>query len=171
MAWGESVVYLDECHFYQRGTRIRMWFPPEERDPVIYQEPGRKGVSVFGAVSPDNGKLITSLTDRYNALTFLEFLSLAHRAFPGSIFVLDNALYHHAGVIEDYARLTGITLLFLPPYSPDLNPIERVWKLVRKKATHNMYFPSLDDLKNALVRQFRMHRRSNQELRQLCAIN
>ena len=88
------IMFMDEYHFYHHGTRIRMLFPPEDRDPVVYQEPNRKGITVFGAVSLDSGRLLTSLTDRYNALTFLEFLSSAHRAFPDSIFVLDNALYH-----------------------------------------------------------------------------
>lgn len=168
---GYRIVFMDECHFYQHGTRIRSWYPPEDRDPVVLQEPGRKGISVFGAVSMDSGRLLTSLTDRYNALTFLEFLSLAHRTFPDSIFVLDNVLYHHAGVINDYVNLTGIRLFFLPPYSPDLNPIERVWKFIKNKATHNVYFNSLDELKNALARQFSMYRKKNRELIQLCAIN
>ena len=168
---GARIVFMNECHFYQHGTRIRMWFPPEDRDPVVYQEPNRKGISVFGAVSLDSGRLLTSLTDRYNALTFLEFLSSAHRAFPDSIFVLDNALYHHAGLINDYVSLTGIRLFFLPPYSPDLNPIERVWKFIRKKATHNVYFASLEELKSALLRQFNMYRKKSREISQLCAMN
>lgn len=104
-------------------------------------------------------------------ITFLEFLSFAHKTFPDSIFVLDNALYRHASVINDYANLTGIRLFFLPPYSPDLNPIERVWKFVRKKATHNVYFASLEYLKNALVRQFSIYRKESREIRQLCTIN
>ena len=91
--------------------------------------------------------------------------------FPDSIFVLDNALYRHASVINDYAKLTGIRLFFLPPYSPGLNPIERVWKFVRKKATHNVYFASLEYLKNALVRQFSIYRKESREIRQLCTIN
>jgi len=43
-----------------------------------------------------------------------------------------------------------LTLLFLPPYSPDFNPIERVWKLTRRLATHNRFFASLDDVVNAV---------------------
>ena len=81
---------------------------------------------MFGAVNIRNGKLITKITERYNALTFLEFLSIVHIRFPDSILVLDNAMYHHAGIITDYTFLTGIDILFLPPYSPKLNSIERV---------------------------------------------
>ena len=105
----------------------------------------------------NRGRLITSLTHRYDALTFLKLLSFDHRSFPDSIFVLDYALYHYADVINNYAILTGITLFFLPPYSPDLNLIEQVWKFARKKATHNVYFASLENLKKALLRQFNMY--------------
>ncbi len=167
---GKSIVFMDECHFYQHGTRIRAWYPPEESDPVVLQEPNRKGISVFGAVRISDGRLITQITERFNAFTFLEFLSLARRIFPHSVFALDNALYHHAGIITDYAFLTGTDLLFLPPYSPELNPIERVWKDIKRHATHNRYFQMLNDLKSAIQSEFDRHFRPNSELKQLCAI-
>ena len=166
----KSIVFIDECHFYQHGSRIRAWYPPEDHDPMVLQEPNRKGISVFGAVGVSDGRLITKITERYNALTFLVFLSLVHGRFPESIIVMDNALYHHAGIITDYAFLTGIDLLFLPPYSPELNPIERVWKVVKKHATHNRYFQLLSDLKGALSDEFNRHFKPNEELRKLCVI-
>ena len=54
-------MYLDECHFYQHGTRYRMWVPPEDHDPMVLQEPTRKGISVFGAVDPSSGILRTEI--------------------------------------------------------------------------------------------------------------
>lgn len=41
---GKSLVFMDKCHFYQHGTMIRAWYPPEESDPVVLQEPNRKGM-------------------------------------------------------------------------------------------------------------------------------
>ncbi len=161
---------MDECHFYQHGTRIRAWYPPEDADPIVLQEPNRKGISVFGAVRIRDGRLLTEITERYNAMTFLKFLSLVHRMFPDSILVMDNAMYHHAGIITDLAFMTDIDLLFLPPYSPELNPIERVWKLIKKHATHNRYFQLLSDLKSALSEEFSNHFKPNEELKTLCVI-
>ncbi|MHB1811680.1 MAG: transposase [Thermoplasmataceae archaeon] len=137
---------------------------------MVMQEPNRKGISAFGAVNIRNGKLITKITDRYNALTFLEFLSTVHARFPDSILVLDNAMYHHAGIITDYAFLIGVDLLFLPSYSPKLNPIERVWKLVKKNANHNRYFQLLSDLGGALVGEFSKYSKPNRELTKLGVI-
>ena len=138
---------------------------------MVLQEPNRKGISVFGAVGTCDGRLLTKIAERYNAFTFLEFLSLVHIRFPESVIVMDNALYHHAGIITDYAFLTGIDLLFLPPYSPELNPIERVWKIVKIHATHNRYFQLLSDMKNALSDHFNRHSKPNEELRKLCVIS
>ena len=91
---------MGECHFYQHGSRIRTWYSPEELDPIILQEPNRNGISVFGAVRIDDGRLITMITEKYNAITFLEFLSMVHARFPKSILILDNAKYHHANIIR-----------------------------------------------------------------------
>jgi len=55
---------MDECHFYQHGTRISAWYPPEDMDPVVLQEPNRKGISVFGAVRIEDGRLLTEITER-----------------------------------------------------------------------------------------------------------
>lgn len=62
--------------------------------------------------------------------------------------VLDNARWHHAAALDpllaEFRKF--FRLDFLPPYSPELNPIERVWKLTRRLCTHNQHFELLDDL-------------------------
>ncbi len=62
--------------------------------------------------------------------------------------IADNAKYHHAKLHEPWRQRPdqAFRLDFLPPYSPELNPAERVWKLTRRKRLHNRYFPSLDDV-------------------------
>ena len=59
---------------------------------------------------------------------------------------------------------------FLPPYSPDLNPIERVWKLRRRLCLHNRYFGFLDGVVAAVEDQFAEWIKPNDSLRRLCAI-
>jgi transposase len=60
--------------------------------------------------------------------------------------------------------------LFLPPYSPELNPIERVWKLTRRMATHNRYFEKIEHVANAVETQFNLWSKPNNTLKRLCAI-
>src|SRR5712691_1959866 len=59
---------------------------------------------------------------------------------------------------------------FLPPYSPELNPIERVWKLTRRRCLHNRYFENLKDIISAVETEFANWTRRNDVLRRLCAI-
>ncbi|MFZ5518099.1 MAG: IS630 family transposase [Candidatus Zhuqueibacterota bacterium] len=166
---------MDECHFQQHGTRLRMWVPPENRDPVLLHAPTRKSVACFGAVSTATGKLCTLMRPQFNAMTFEEFLHLLmsnRRRGRRIVAILDNAKYHHARALQPWLKKNSkmLTLLFLPPYSPDLNPIERVWKLTRRLATHNRFFASLDDVVNAVSERFDIWARNNTQLKQLCAI-
>ncbi|MFH0990955.1 MAG: transposase, partial [bacterium] len=64
-----------------------------------------------------------------------------------------------------------LRLDFLPPYSPELNTVERVWKLTRTLCTHNRYFEHLDDLIDAVIMQFQVWKKPNGILQRLCAIN
>lgn len=152
-----------------------MWIPPENIDPVLYHAPTRKSVGVFGAVCPADGRLVTRQAKTFNAITFQEFLAvLLRHARPNRkiILVVDNARYHHARVLHRWLHRhrRRLQLDFLPPYSPDLNPIERIWKLTRRLCTHNRYFPTLEDLVGAVLERFQLWRKPNSTLHQLCAI-
>jgi transposase len=86
--------------------------------------------------------------------------------------IIDNAGYHKKKELWPYfaENKRRLRLLWLPPYSPDLNPIERVWRLTRRHVTHNRYFESLDFLRGSLDRFFDCLKTPNLVLRSLCAI-
>lgn len=136
-----------------------MWVPPESKDPRLLHAPTRKSVACFGAVNVSTGTFVRSFCPKFDARTFQAFLKqlLRHRSTTRRmVIVLDNARYHHAALLaplrRKYRRV--LTLLFLPPYSPHLAPIERVWKLTRRVATHNRYFATLDALLTAVEECF-----------------
>jgi transposase len=152
-----------------------MWVAPEIKDPILRHAPTRKSVACFGAVSLDTGQFVRMMCPIFNAATFRIFLRrLLRQQTPGRrmIVVLDNARYHHARLLADflhrYAR--QLRLLFLPPYSPQLAPIERVWKLTRRLATHNRYFATLAEVLNAVNACFDRWRKPNKVLHRLCCI-
>jgi transposase len=166
---------IDECHFQQHGTRCTMWVPPEEKDPVVLHAPTKKNISLFGAVNLSSGKLIHHMSPIFNAATFGDFLKMLSKRGGKKkkiIVVLDNARYHHAVLLKPWLHIKRqrIRLLFLPPYSPELNPIERVWKLVRKNCTHNQFFPSLDCLAKNVKEQLNIWDVPNEILFKLCCI-
>lgn len=152
-----------------------MWVPPEATDPTLLHAPTRKTVALFGAVQPGAGRLVTRFEPRFNAGTFEAFLRqlLRHRARGRRLVaILDNASYHYARALDPFlaAQREVLRLLFLPPYSPALNPIERVWKLTRRLCTHNRYFPQLEGLVEAVADQMGHWRTPNPVLQRLCGI-
>jgi len=88
----------------------------------------------------------------------------------GDIVVMDNLPAHKPDAVRTAIEATGATLRYLPPYSPDLNPIERVWKLTRKLCIHDEYFPSLGAVITAVEAQFAQWAQGNETLRRLCSI-
>lgn len=152
-----------------------MWVPAEIKDPVLQHAPTRKSVACFGAVSLRTGKFVRATCDLFNAATFEAFLKKLLRHRPRGqrmVVVLDNAKYHHAVLLAPLLRKyrSVLSLLFLPPYSPQLAPIERVWKLARRLATHNRYFATLAEVLNAVSACFDRWRMPNSVLRRLCCI-
>jgi len=100
-------------------------------------------------VEPKTGIVITSKADRGNTKTFFTFLMKVVKMYPDKkiVMVADNVRYHHAKrlkpILEKYKH--RIELLYLPAYSPDLNPVERIWWYMRKKITHNRYLENMED--------------------------
>ena len=168
---------LDEVHFQQHGSRCRMWIPPEDKDPVVFHHPTRKTVGYFGAVRLRDGRFVFRREEeRFNNDTFFTFMkqlrSLTAPTTRRVVIIADNAKYHHGRLHKDWRERNSrrFALEFLPPYSPELNPIERVWKLTRRLATHNCYFPTPDDIAMAVEQFFHKWCYGSEALRRLCAI-
>ena len=154
-----------------------MWIPPEVDDPVVLHHPTRKSVGYFGAVRLRDGKFLFEREDHcFDAMTTWNFLRqlrrCSRRAGRRVVVITDNAKYHHAKLHADWRveQEPEFVLSYLPPYSPDLNPIERVWKLTRRLRLHNRYFPTLAGVVEAVEGQFQYWKRSNESLRKLCTV-
>lgn len=154
-----------------------MWIPPEIKDPVVRHFPGRKSVGYFGAVRLRDGLFVAMREpDKFNAQSFHNFMEklLVVGSTEGRKMVLitDNAKYHHAKLHREWREehADRFVLYFLPPYSPDLNPVERVWKLVRRICLHNRYFHTLKEIEEVVENQFLEWSLVSESLRKLCAI-
>lgn len=115
-------------------------------------------MSVFGALG-ENGQFVFDQSLVFNAITFQQFLqklistTVAEKTITGEkkkiLLVLDNARYHHAKALQPWLESVSdlLELCFLPPYSPDINIIERLWKKTRREVTHNRYFEKLESIR------------------------
>jgi DDE superfamily endonuclease len=174
-----EIYFQDECHFKLTLTIIRAWFL-KGSFPEIKSPTDRFKMSVFGALGV-NGQLILDQSEIFNAVTFQNFLEkIVIEATVGVtddcrkkkiLVVLDNARYHHAKIIQPWLEEMKdvIELFFLPPYSPDLNAIEMLWKKTRRAVTHNRFFESLDNLKYDLKMYWNQFNSINDELKLLTA--
>ena len=167
--------FEDECHFQQHGSRCQMWVSPEDVDPVVFHSPTRKSVGVFGAVRAADGLFVASRAGRFDAVTFQDFMKslIRHRRHDRKmVVILDNARWHHAKLLRPWLKKhhSHLRLDFLPAYSPELNHVERVWKLTRRLCTHNCYFETLDELVTTVSDQFDAWGKPNESLRRLCAV-
>ena len=134
-----------------------MWIPAEIKDPVVYHHPTRKSVGYFGAVRLRDGKFMFHRAEKFNAESFFLFvrdlrLVSCHSGRKVEV-ILDNAGYHHAKLHRRWREKSASRFAtnYLPPYSPELNPIEWVWKLVRRLAAHNRHFSSIEEITRAVL--------------------
>jgi len=160
----------DEVHFQRHSSLMRMW-APKGQQPRVISPSVRHKVGFFGALNLKTGQLMTQEAPTFSAQTFGDFIRYLLQSTQGKIFlILDNARWHRAKELKEFFETNQqrLEFIYLPPYSPELNPIERVWRITRRKVTHNRYFPSIEDLRLALVSQFTIWRLPNSSFKVLC---
>ena len=141
-------MFQDEGRFGLPGTPHRCWAPSGSR-PVVGARLERKYIYAFSAVSPHDGVMDSLVLPWVNAETMSMFLAeVAQRhASEFVLMVMDQAGWHIAGELIVPAN---VRLVFLPPYSPELNPAEHLWQALREDCFANHVFRNLDHVEQAL---------------------
>lgn len=114
---------------------------------------GRQRFNVLGALNAISLELVTVVNDSYiNAWCVADLFKKIREQHPfgNIILILDNARYQKCYVVQCAANMLDIQLMYLPPYSPNLNLIERVWKFIRKKSLNCRYYENFDLFKSAI---------------------
>ena len=142
------MVFEDEASLSNTATVSYAWSKKSEQPQVCQVQRKRERRTLFGCVCPASGDFVSEVALRGNTTTFFRFLFKVVKHFEGRkvYMILDNVRFHHSRrlkpILERYKH--RIELIFLPPYSPDLNPVERVWWLMRKEVTHNRWVKSME---------------------------
>lgn len=148
-AVGAWLLFGDEASFAQWGSLSYTW-ARRGQQPVVKTSGKRKAYKVFGLIDYFSGRFFyQGVEGRFNADSYIAFLSQVLAQTPATIFLIqDGARYHTARKTRQFfAQHTGrLTVYQLPSYSPDYNPIEYLWRNVKKAATHLKYFPTFDHL-------------------------
>ena len=169
------MLYEDECSLSNTATVSYKWNKKGRQPAVICKQRNRERQTVFGSYNYDSGQMTVSFADKGNSKTFKKHLKKILKVYTGNhkiILVLDNVKYHHAKLIKIWlSKQKRLELFFLPPYSPDLNAVERAWWYMRKKITHNRFMKSLTERKIEFWKMFSHFQKSNEELKIICEIN
>ena len=132
--------FCDAAHFVLQAFLCSMWCAFRV---FIKASAGRNRINVLGAVNAITKEVITlSNTTYITSTTLIDFLKLLKEKYADKpiAIVLDNARYQHCFLVTTFAKSVGIHLLFLPPYSPNLNIIERLWKFTKKEILYGKYY-------------------------------
>jgi len=146
-----AVFFVDAAHFVLAPFLGFIW----SLTRLFIQAPsGRQRLNVLGALNAITHQLITLSSDSYiNAQSLcmlLHKLAALNLALPVTLF-LDNARYQKCALVQRLAERLNIELSYLPPYSPNLNLIERLWRFVKKQSLYSKYYPDFPAFKAAII--------------------
>jgi len=136
---------LDAAHFVHGAFLGHLWSSERLYVPT---PSGRNRFNVLGALNAITKDVVSVENTTYiNSQSVCELLlKLKQRSIGVPITaVLDNARYQTCKCVREFAAEIGIELLFLPPYSPNLNLIERLWRFVKKKYLNSIYYPTFTE--------------------------
>jgi transposase len=153
-----AILFGDEVSFAQWGSLSRTWAPVGNQ-PKIKTKGRRKGLKMFGAIEFFKGTFQFMETDgKFNGESYVLFLKQILSYYASQIILVeDGAPYHGSKVVKDFIENDSrnrLTVYRLPSYSPDFNPIEKLWKNTKRDATHCKFFPTFEDLRNSVVAAF-----------------
>lgn len=142
-----EIWFQDEARFGQRNTTTRIWAEKGTR-PRVVQQQQFEYVYLFGAVCVNNGKTEAVIAPFSNMEYMHEHLKLISQSTqPGkhAVVIMDQASWHQQHLDNEFENLT---IIHIPPYSPELNPIEQVWSWLRQNELANRCFSGYEDIVN-----------------------
>lgn len=146
------IMFGDEASFPMWGSLTYTW-APKGKQPKVRTAGQRKGYKVFGAIEYWSGKFYyQAIEEKFSSETYIEFLQMIlSNTKKKIILVQDGAPYHKSAAVSDFIEnCKRLTVYQLPSYSPDYNPIEKLWKKVKQHGVHLKYFASFEALKTAV---------------------
>lgn len=135
---------------------------------------GRQRVNINGAIEINSLKVVSRSCKTVNKNSMCDLLKAIRVQNPDGekvYLVLDNAPYNRSLKVRDLAKELKIRILYLPPYSPNLNPIERLWKFMKKKVMANTHYPDLATFRREVMLFMRGIRKYKPELSTLITDN
>lgn len=169
-----DLLFLDPVHSVHNTVPSKCWqIRGKEGTIILPSNSGRKRINIVGAFHPVTLK-VSALLSEDNCDTFMieTFLKQLCDEYPDRekklVIILDNAKYNHGAV--EKAKSFNISLEFLPPYAPNLNLIERLWRLMKKELRRNKYLKTYPEFFDSTISFFQSLDSRKKELRSLLSL-
>ena len=152
----DQIYFLDATH-PQHNTRPSMGWILKGTDKLIKSNTGRDRLNLNGALNAKTLEVVIREDERINSISTINLLDQLLEKHPtGRIYLIwDNARYYYSKAVQHYLRgYPRLVPKFLPPYSPNLNLIERLWRLFHQKVTYNQYYGTFPKFKESVLNFF-----------------
>lgn len=162
------IFFQDESRFGQQGTLTNIWAKRGSR-PEIKRQTEFKYVWVLGVVCPETGAsegLICPYLNTKSVNVFLEHFSRSLAPDEHAVMLWDGAGFHRSGKLRMPENITPITL---PPYSPDLNPIENLWHYLKSHYWSNRTYRDHEELEKAVIQAWKDSVDKNELIKTVCS--
>jgi transposase len=173
-AKSEGRIYFADSVHPQHNAVISYGWIKKGEDFEVPTNCGRYHLNITGAIDIDSMEVVTRTSDWVDADAIRGLLRALRAKNPSGeviYLVLDNARYNRATRVKELADELRIELVYLPPYSPNLNPIERLWKFFKRKVLYNRYYETRVEFEEACGKFFRYIRKFKLELSTLITDN
>ena len=155
---GAMILFGDEASFAQWGSLSYTW-ARKGQQPTVKTSGLRKGYKIFGLIDYLSGAFFYKAhTGKFNSESYQAFLAeVLAQTNQHLILIQDGARYHTSKAMTQFfaQHQERLTVYQLPAYSPEFNPIEYLWRNIKKQATHLRYFPTFADLMNKVDQKLR----------------
>lgn len=151
-AGDDPVLFVDSVHPTMATKVAHGWIKRGKRK-LITATASRTRVNITGAIDLESMNVMAEMYDTVNADSVISFFKSIESKYSKAIeihVILDQSGYHRSEKVRDYVASSKIKLHFLPPYSPNLNPIERLWKVMNEEVRNNCYFSSAKEFRGRL---------------------
>ena len=143
----DPIYFMDAAHPQHNSVPSYGWIK-KGQEAEIKANCGRQRLNINGAVEIETMTVVHRFDDTINADSTIALFEQLERKHPTSKvihIIADNARYYRSKLVQEFLETSRIVIHFLPPYSPNLNLIERLWKYFRKKVLYNHYYETFSE--------------------------
>jgi transposase len=165
----DEILYMDGVHPQHNSKPAYGWFE-KGADGQLKANSGRKRMNINGALNREDISVTVQVGESVNAQSTIELfqkLEMQYMQAARIVIICDNARYYRSKLVAEYLKGSKIELKFLPPYAPNLNLIERLWRFMNQKVRNNKYYEKFSEFKEATLSFFEKISIYKKELKRL----